>query len=97
MSLVSCHVQKYTQNKEGYTEYFILVLYQGREWAVRKRYSDFSKFDEYLRNSGYSISYQLPEKNWWNKFDPTLLSKRLKELQNYLDVLLREEMSAQDS
>jgi len=97
MSLVSCHVQKYTQNKDGYTEYFILVLYQGREWAVRKRYSDFSKFDEYLRNSGYSISYQLPEKNWWNKFDPTLLSKRLKELQNYLDVLLREEMSAQDS
>lgn len=97
MSLVSCHVQKYSQNKDGYTEYFILVLYQGREWAIRKRYSDFSKFDEYLRSSGYNINFSLPEKNWWNKFDPTLLSKRLKELQNYLDVLLKEEMSAQNS
>jgi len=97
MSLVSCHVQKYSQNKDGYTEYFILVLYQGREWALRKRFSDFSKFDEYLRNSGYTINYQLPEKNWWNKFDPTLLTRRLKELQNYLDVLLGEELSAQDS
>ena len=94
---MSCHVQKYYQSKDGYTEYFILVLYQGREWAVRKRFSDFSKFDEYLRTSGYTINYQLPEKNWWNKFDPTLLTRRLKELQNYLDVLLREELSAQNS
>lgn len=97
MSLVSCHIQKFYTNAAGYTEYFILILFQGREWAIRKRYSDFLRFDEFLRNSGQCLHYQLPEKNWWNKFDPTLLSKRLKELQNYLDVLLRETVSAENS
>ena len=97
MSIVSTHVQKYYQNTAGFTEYFILILYQGREWAVRKRYSEFVRLDEFLRISGHCINYQLPEKNWWNKFDPSLLSKRLKELQCYLDVLLRETVTAENS
>jgi len=94
---VSAHVQKFELNKDGFTEFFIVILYQGREWGVRKRYSEFVKFDAYLQSSGFRVAYTLPEKSWWNRFDPGLLSKRLQELQNYLDVLLKATMSTDNS
>ena len=37
MSLASCHVQKHSTT-EGVTEYFINVVFIGKQWGIRKRY-----------------------------------------------------------
>ena len=94
---VSANVQKNSLNKDGYTEYFLLILYKGSEWGIRKRYSDFVKFDRYLQESGYEIAYKLPEKNFWSRFDDTLISKRMVELQAYLNSLLQNTLSTDNN
>jgi len=38
MSLVSCHVQKHSTTADGVTEYFINVVFIGKQWGIRKRY-----------------------------------------------------------
>ena len=89
MSLASAHIQKYSKNPEGHTEYFIKVFYLGKEWAIRKRYKDFVKFEEFFKGSGFcTMEYTLPPKTWWNKNKKSTLYKRQKELQQYLDILL---------
>ncbi len=94
---VSAHVQKNSLNKDGFTEYFIVILYKGSEWAIRKRYSDFVQFDLYLQQSGYDVQYKLPEKNFWSRLDPTLISKRMTELQNYLASLFQNTLCTDNS
>jgi len=94
---VTANVQKNSLNKDGFTEYFILILYKGSEWGVRKRYSDFVKFDEYLQQSGYAVHYKLPEKVFWSRLDPTLISKRMAELQSYLASLLQNTLSTDNN
>jgi len=94
---VTANVQKNSLNKDGFTEYFIVILYKGSEWGVRKRYSDFVKFDEYLQQSGYDVHYKLPEKVFWSRLDPTLISKRMTELQNYLTSLLQNTLSTDNN
>ncbi len=94
---VNAHVQKNSLNKDGFTEYFILIVYKGSEWGIRKRYSDFVKFDEYLQQSGYIVHYKLPEKVFWSRLDPTLISKRMTELQNYLSSLLQNTLSTDNN
>ena len=97
MSSVACHVQKY-ENINGYTEYFIKVVYNGYEWGIRKRYSDFVRIDDYLRNvEGYEISYVLPEKNFWSRFDPFLINTRMGELQAYLDHLIGQALTTDNA
>lgn len=88
MASASAEIQKITQNTSGKTEYFIKVCYQGKEWGIRKRYSDFVRFDKYFRrNVNGSFSQILPPKAWFvNK--PEHQSQRQRGLQQYLDVLL---------
>ncbi len=93
----SAHIQKFSKNNDGHTEYFIKVVFNGREWAIRKRYSEFIQFDDYLGKSGYKVSYSLPEKTWWKRFDQNVLGQRQKELQSYLDVLLKSTVSTENS
>jgi len=81
---VSAHLQKHNKNDSGFTEYFIVVLYKGNQWGIRKRYSDFVAFDEYLVNSGYVVEYKLPQKNFWSRFDNNLIEQRMLELQQYV-------------
>ncbi len=97
MMSATAHIQKFNKNSEGHTEYFIKVLFNGREWAIRKRYSEFIIFDEYLQKGGYKVSYSLPAKTWWKRFDPNVLIQRQKELQSYLDVLLKSTVSTENS
>jgi hypothetical protein len=94
---VAANVQKNSLNKDGFTEYFIVILYKGSEWGIRKRYSDFVKFDEYLQQSGYAVHYKLPEKVFWSRLDPTLISKRMVELQSYLTSLLQNTLSTDNN
>jgi hypothetical protein len=90
---VSANVQKHEWVPEGYTEYFIVIFYKGVEWGVRKRYSDFVKFDDYLRSQGYKLTCKLTGKNFWNRYDPTLITRRVGELQTYLNHLLSSTMT----
>ena len=56
---MSATVQNYSQNNAGYTEYFIVVFYKGYEWGIRKRYSDFVRFNEYVLSKGYKLDVQI--------------------------------------
>lgn len=85
---VSAQIQKFYKNEEGHTEYFIKVFYKGKQWAVRKRFSEFIQLDAFLRKDGIRVPLDLPQRTWWNRFDPNVLIQRKKDLQNYLDVLL---------
>ena len=93
----TAHIQKFSKNSDGHTEYFIKVVFNGKQWAIRKRYSEFIAFDEYLQRSGYKVNYTLPEKTWWKRFDPQVLVQRQKELQQYLNVLLGNTISTENS
>lgn len=90
---VTADVQKHERNPDGFTEYFIVIFYKGVEWGIRKRYSEFVKFDEYLRAQGYKLPCKLPGKNFWSRFDPTLISRRVGELQSYLNHILTSTMN----
>ncbi len=90
---VSANVQKHSQNDAGFTEYFIVVFYKGYEWGIRKRYSDFVRFNDYIASRGYKLTCKLRGKNFWNRYDPTLISRRVGELQGYLNSLLISTMT----
>ena len=97
MTTTSADIQKYEVSAEGNVYYFIKVVYNGREWAVRKRYSDFSRLDEFLQKDGFKLSYALPSKQFWNKFDKKALKERQKGLQSYLNTLLTNTVSSDNS
>jgi len=83
-------IQKFVKNSNGCVEYFIKVVYKGKEWAIRKRYSDFLRLNEFLLKRGIVVNYDLPQKIWWTtRYDTELLYQRLKGLQSYLNVLLK--------
>jgi PX domain len=86
-ALASAHIQKYSITPEGHVEYFIKVVYIGKEWPLRKRYSDFSKFDSIVRSQKSDMPVELPPKRRlkFNSIDPEFLAKRLQLLQGYLD------------
>ena len=85
----SAHIQRFSTNSEGRTEYFINVIYLGSQWAIRKCFSDFSHFNSVLKSRELTIPVDLPEKSWWNKFNPDFLNQRKKTLQAYLNTLLQ--------
>jgi hypothetical protein len=84
----TAEIQKYSHHQDGYVEYFIKVVHNGRVWGIRKRYSHFVQLHEHFIKNGYTIDVALPKKSW-KKFDETRLKKRLKALQDYIDCLLR--------
>ena len=96
---VSAEIQKYELGKNNRIEYFIKVVYHGKMWAIRKRFSDFSKLDAALRkNQGIKVEYTLPPKQWFGKnFDPVKLLNRQLELQKYLQVLLNDTISSDNN
>ena len=96
MTTVTADIQKY-EICDGNIYYFIKVVYNGREWAVRKRYSDFSRLDEFLHRDGYNLSYALPSKQFWKTFDKKTLIERQKGLQSYLNILLKSTVSSDNS
>jgi hypothetical protein len=97
MTTTSADIQRYEVSTEGNIHYFIKVVYNGREWAVRKRYSDFSRLDEFLQKDGFKLSYALPSKQFWNKYDKKALAARQKGLQSYLNTLLTNTVSSDNS
>eukprot|EP01033_Poteriospumella_lacustris_P007773 gene7772-5591_t len=84
----SAEIQKFSHHQDGYVEYFIKVVHNGRIWGIRKRFSHFVQLHEHLLKHGYTVDAVLPKKSW-KKFDETRLKKRLKALQEYIDCLLR--------
>lgn len=97
MTTTTADIQKYEISANGNIYYFIKVVYNGREWAVRKRYSDFSRLDEFLHRDGFNLSYALPSKQFWKTFDKKTLTERQKGLQSYLNTLLKSAVSSDNS
>jgi hypothetical protein len=97
MASVSADIQKFQKNSQGSIEYFIKVVFNGREWSIRKRYSDFLTLDKFLRKDGWDVQIELPPKTWWKKYDKRLLAQRCKDLQNYLNSILTTTVSSESS
>jgi hypothetical protein len=83
-------IQKYGRNRDGYIEYFIKVVHNGKVWGIKKRFSEFVQLNEFLIKSGYGVPPSLPKKTTvWKKVDDKLLQKRSKALQVYINDLLK--------
>lgn len=83
----SADIQFYQRNRDGIVEYFIKVVHNGKEWIVKKRYSEFSKLNDYLLKNNIEIKSKFPTKVMWKKNDKKLLNKRLDELRLYFKEL----------
>ena len=84
----SASIIRYSTHHSGHTEYSIKVCHLGKEWSVKKRFSDFTSLNAALKSSNIVVACPLPEKNWWSKFDADFLVNRAKALQTYLDKLI---------
>eukprot|EP01039_Chlorochromonas_danica_P005564 gene5564-6126_t len=85
----SAEIQRYDRNRDGYVEYFIKVVHNGREWSIKKRYKEFATLHEFLLKNEMEIPYPLPAKYAFRRHDEKMLRLRRKELQSYLDGLLK--------
>lgn len=84
----SAKIIRYQNNTAGYTEFSINVSHLGKNWLTKKRFSDFTALDAALKSSGVIVGAELPQKNWFSKFDVDFLVKRAKALQLYLDRII---------
>lgn len=97
MSTISANIQKYSISSSSssfysfsFVNYFIQILFHGRQWFIKKRYSDFYNF--HLKISKYYKNLpNLPSKTYqyWNKFSNQIIIKRLKKLNLYLNEILK--------
>ena len=97
MSIASAHIQKHSICPDSHVEYFIKVVYLGKEWPLRKRFRDFSHFDHVLRSQNYILSVELPQKSWWNRLDPNFITNRVKTLQTDLNCLFCAPLSPENT
>lgn len=67
--------------------YVMKILYQGKQWTIQRRYSDFIKFDKKLISEGYVLGFVLPNKVVFGNLYPTVLEHRRKELNKYLRIV----------
>mmetsp|Transcript_3839 Transcript_3839/g.5972 ORF Transcript_3839/g.5972 Transcript_3839/m.5972 type:complete len:371 (+) Transcript_3839:166-1278(+) len=83
---VTATIQRYTvgYGLAGHVEYVIKVVFHGQEWATRKRYSEFDRFDRKIRKAGYNIPRRLPPKVILGKYYDDVILTRMKELDLYL-------------
>lgn len=85
----TAEIQRFDRNRDGYVEYFIKVVYNGRQWSIKKRFREFEILNEYLIKDGIHIPNPLPQKFPWRRHDEKMLKLRRKELQLYLDGILK--------
>jgi hypothetical protein len=88
----SAEIQYYQRNRDGIVEYHIKVVHHGKEWIVKRRYSEFSKLNDFvMKNSDkYEIKAKFPQKSiMWKKHDKRLLDKRFDELRTYFKELVK--------
>lgn len=81
--------------RKRFTVYQIFVqLGNERNWHVFRRYSDFVRMDEGLRNLFSDFNGVLPPKRYFgDNFDPSFIEQRRQGLQEYIDnVLIRQDM-----
>jgi len=79
-------ITHYTVGKKT-VSYVMNILYQGKQWTVQRRFSDFVKLDKKLRAEGYNVGYDLPNKVVFGNFYRNVLDHRRKELNKYLTTL----------
>ncbi|KAF5908877.1 nischarin isoform X1, partial [Clarias magur] len=75
---------------ENYTVYIIEVKVGEHRWTVKHRYSDFHELHEKLTSEKKTDKHLLPPKKIIGKNSKTLVEKRQKELEVYLQTLLSQ-------
>lgn len=90
-------IQYYQRNRDGIVEYFIKVVHNGKEWIIKRRYSEFAKLHEHLLKDGYRIEAKFPAKVMWKKNDKKILNRRLDDLRIYFRELLTKYSVAESS
>ncbi|XP_053339984.1 nischarin isoform X3 [Clarias gariepinus] len=75
---------------ENYTVYIIEVKVGEHRWTVKHRYSDFHELHEKLTSEKKIDKHLLPPKKIIGKNSKTLVEKRQKELEVYLQTLLSQ-------
>lgn len=83
--------------QDGHVEYFMKVVYRGKEWGLWKRFRDFDLLDSSLLKFGYHTkTFRLPRKIWWaSSKKVSIIVQRQRDLQKYLDELLSEPGAAE--
>jgi hypothetical protein len=88
----SSEIQYYQRNRDGIVEYYIKVVHHGKEWIVKRRYSEFSKLNDFLmkKSEKHEIKAKFPQKSiMWKKHDKRLLDKRFDDLRAYFKELVK--------
>ncbi|EKX40386.1 hypothetical protein GUITHDRAFT_113626 [Guillardia theta CCMP2712] len=75
-----------------YVVYVLKIVNGDRQWLCEKRYSDFVLLDDVLRSKFWYMQVpKLPQKKFFFNFDEEFISRRRKELEEYLRSLLQSE------
>lgn len=90
MSTVSVNIQRYSVSfgYNGHVEYYLKVLYHGRQWFIRKRYSEFDYFDKKIRKF-FPLLRKLPPKTYWGIYNEEIIKERIIGLDLYLLTLIK--------
>ncbi|CAM9986619.1 unnamed protein product [Scytosiphon promiscuus] len=74
---VPSHQEHLTADGQRYTTYEVLVRMGGRQWSVRKRYSQFDQFRMSLRRQHKEVgSFRFPNKSKFNTFSEHTKERR---------------------
>ena len=73
-----------------HTEYALQIAFQGKSWTVSRRFKHFEDLHALLQVKRSGIA-ELPGKQWFGRFKQDFLVRRQRQLQQYLDTLLRSE------
>ncbi|XP_026063076.1 sorting nexin-16 [Carassius auratus] len=79
---------KVMEEKTKFTVYKILVKRAPEEsWHIFRRYTDFSRLHDKLKEAFPSFNFTLPPKRWFKNFSAEFLEERQLGLQNFLQSL----------
>ncbi|XP_059358340.1 sorting nexin-16-like isoform X3 [Carassius carassius] len=80
---------KVMEEKTKFTVYKILVKRAPEEsWHIFRRYTDFSRLHDKLKEAFPSFNFTLPPKRWFKNFSAEFLEERQLGLQNFLQNLI---------
>ncbi len=90
--IVKAYIESYDieeLNRQKFVQYTIRLQNKLLEYRIKKRFSDFEKFDASLRlKYPQEIFPQLPEKFYINNFDRSKILLRMSKMERYLNELL---------
>ncbi|XP_022781065.1 uncharacterized protein LOC111322254 [Stylophora pistillata] len=76
-------------NRQKFTVYKIEVKSQNKSWFVFRRYTDFTRLNDRLRDAFPEFQIRLPGKRWFkDNFDPEFIEERARGLQFFINNIM---------